>query len=500
MYEKYKERVIREKAYSRLIPFFENIYYLFLRKLKNSDEIPIFENLPTHKVTDAPDDDEGLLKELRKYFEVKRLILFKRNADAVEMLEKEDMPDKNNPTSVLLWTVKGEALFECRKKKDTEKNEKNDKDDIDKAIDCFEEAIMTDEKYALAHLGIANALFKKYKDMNYNEDKDLKKELKAAEDLGAKAQVAEQYGYMHQQYGNKEEAISNYEKAIDWDPCMVTALRFLAPYYCDIMQTKKALNILNRAGNLMQNDDPDIDFLKGSVHLKEGGRERKYKKADEHLKKAGEYLKKAGDRYEILNDSYFHSLSKELLKEIEVDTKTREKLENNNDNPVAKILWQTIAQRIDYTVFHNQEKFLDFIAPKLSETVSHDIIFEVLRRWNSYTPIIADNYYTSRGGGYFIKIKGKGIVVDPGFNFIDNFREAGHKFNEIDAVLITHAHNDHTADIESILTLLYRYNKEFRGEKTYNREKTIRAEMAMFYNKEITCTEEDFKKDCNNAY
>ncbi|MFZ3132947.1 MAG: MBL fold metallo-hydrolase, partial [Desulfosporosinus sp.] len=129
-----------------------------------------------------------------------------------------------------------------------------------------------------------------------------------------------------------------------------------------------------------------------------------------------------------------------------------------------------------------------------------DITFEVLRRWNSYTPIIADNHFASKGGGYFIKIKGKGIVVDPGFNFIDNYREAGHKFHEIDAVLITHAHNDHTADLESILTLLHRYNEELKGEETFNRDNTIRADMAMFYNKEITCTEKGFKEDCNNEF
>jgi hypothetical protein len=34
----------------------------------------------------------------------------------------------------------------------------------------------------------------------------------------------------------------------------------------------------------------------------------------------------------------------------------------------------------------------------------------------------------------------------------------GFKVADIDAILITHAHNDHTVDFESILTLIYKYN------------------------------------------
>jgi len=88
--------------------------------------------------------------------------------------------------------------------------------------------------------------------------------------------------------------------------------------------------------------------------------------------------------------------------------------------------------------------------------------FEVLRRWNSYTPIVADNFHISKGGGYFLKIGQQGIVIDPGFNFIDNFRGEGHRFHEIDTIIISHAHNDHTSDLESILTLLHKYNEKAR--------------------------------------
>jgi len=100
-------------------------------------------------------------------------------------------------------------------------------------------------------------------------------------------------------------------------------------------------------------------------------------------------------------------------------------------------------------------------------------IFEVLRRWNSYTPLVGDIFRASKGGGYFYKVNDCGIVIDPGFNFIENFKSAKHQFNEIDHVLVTHAHSDHTADIESILTLLHEYNKDIIGDYDYPGRHTI---------------------------
>ena len=82
----------------------------------------------------------------------------------------------------------------------------------------------------------------------------------------------------------------------------------------------------------------------------------------------------------------------------------------------------------------------------------------------------------SLGGGYFLQIAGKGIVIDPGFNFIEIFKNAGHYFAEINTVILSHAHNDHTADLESILTLLNKYNSEIKSSDD-ERKNTIRKEV-----------------------
>ncbi len=91
--------------------------------------------------------------------------------------------------------------------------------------------------------------------------------------------------------------------------------------------------------------------------------------------------------------------------------------------------------------------------------------FLVLRKWNSYTPAIpTDEDERSRGGGYFIYHRGKGIIIDPGYNFIENFHQAGCRIHDIDTIVITHAHNDHTIDFESICSLLHQYNRALLRE------------------------------------
>jgi hypothetical protein len=88
----------------------------------------------------------------------------------------------------------------------------------------------------------------------------------------------------------------------------------------------------------------------------------------------------------------------------------------------------------------------------------------VLRRWNSFTPAITRGWKPSRGGGYFLSWQGKGIVIDPGVHFTENFFIEGFRVCDIDAVAITHAHYDHTAALEAIYTLIYEFNDRIENE------------------------------------
>jgi tetratricopeptide (TPR) repeat protein len=99
-----------------------------------------------------------------------------------------------------------------------------------------------------------------------------------------------------------------------------------------------------------------------------------------------------------------------------------------------------------------------FLEPTRSFAKDRSLLF-VLREWNSFTPSIPDWHETDRGGGYFICHAGQGIVIDPGFDFLQSFAKTGGRVADIDHIIVTHAHPDHTAEFESLLTLVYEYNK-----------------------------------------
>ncbi|QLA18788.1 tetratricopeptide repeat protein [Desulfolutivibrio sulfoxidireducens] len=94
-------------------------------------------------------------------------------------------------------------------------------------------------------------------------------------------------------------------------------------------------------------------------------------------------------------------------------------------------------------------------------------VFLVLRKWNSYTPIIPAKELDERslGGGYYLRHNNHGVVIDPGLNFIENFSNAGLRMADIDTIVITHSHNDHTADLESLLTMAYKFNENNQSHR-----------------------------------
>ena len=91
----------------------------------------------------------------------------------------------------------------------------------------------------------------------------------------------------------------------------------------------------------------------------------------------------------------------------------------------------------------------------------------VLRDWNSFSPILRRELRRedSRGpdqrlgGGYFLVWKGHGIVIDPGLDFVTQLYRKGLSITDVDTVVITHCHLDHTRDVESLVDLNYRYNQ-----------------------------------------
>ncbi|HVN67596.1 MAG TPA: MBL fold metallo-hydrolase [Candidatus Sulfotelmatobacter sp.] len=88
-------------------------------------------------------------------------------------------------------------------------------------------------------------------------------------------------------------------------------------------------------------------------------------------------------------------------------------------------------------------------------------VLRTIHKWNSASPLYSGGI--SQGGGYFLTLRNargeiKGIAIDPGYDFFDIFRDLGLGIADIDAIIITHDHDDHTESVEAILSLLAKYN------------------------------------------
>jgi hypothetical protein len=100
----------------------------------------------------------------------------------------------------------------------------------------------------------------------------------------------------------------------------------------------------------------------------------------------------------------------------------------------------------------------------------------ILRRWNSFSPgLFRRDAMGSLGGGYLVRINKlalgikdeedtiENIIIDPGYNFIQNFCSENFSINEIDTVIVTHSHLDHCADLRPLMDLIFQFNKRFES-------------------------------------
>lgn len=103
----------------------------------------------------------------------------------------------------------------------------------------------------------------------------------------------------------------------------------------------------------------------------------------------------------------------------------------------------------------------DLNIPRFVDKAVGADILKTLHKWNSSSPLFSTGI--SQGGGYLLTLKNhlgavKAIAIDPGYGFIDIFRDMDLSIIDLDAIIITHDHDDHTESMESILSLLAKHN------------------------------------------
>lgn len=106
-----------------------------------------------------------------------------------------------------------------------------------------------------------------------------------------------------------------------------------------------------------------------------------------------------------------------------------------------------------------------------SKNLKNHITFIAARRWNSWTPsqpsnrqkpsslaVGSDFLKKKTGGGYIVSDGKTRIAVDPGYGFLEMiYRWYGITVKDIDAIVITHDHPDHSNELSNILALRYVY-------------------------------------------
>ncbi len=119
-------------------------------------------------------------------------------------------------------------------------------------------------------------------------------------------------------------------------------------------------------------------------------------------------------------------------------------------------------------VDNSKEGFKEVVT--LERTIKKDEFFlAVLKKWNSTSPKYPLNrlseyrnyfkYDYTCGGGYFLVIGGYGLVIDPGYKFLETFYENGFVPRDIDGIYVSHAHEDHCIDFEPIFSVLHKAKK-----------------------------------------
>ena len=419
-YEEILDRLSKALALKPPGPMLEEIYW--------TDGVA---NIKLKKYKEALDDFNQAInlnpKEAALYVNrAAAYIGLDRSDDALKDLDKAtDL----NPKLVPAYLSKGKI---CRIK-----------GQFEKALEAFRHVIELQPKntegyfqlaYTFEHLG--------------QYDKALEEHTKV---LDLNPNYAHVYTHIGIDYGNLcayETSISNFSKAIKLDPKEDLAYLCRGYAYSAIGNYAQALADYERAIKLRPSSS-DAYLGKGKALCYVVDEKLSFKERREYNKRVSNSFRKALEtadspkskklaRWWIRFSKRFCDSSAENRKRLKI---------------FAEIYEHALETNLFATVYDEKNRFTKFMSR--SKTFSKtECFYEILRRWNSFTPVIPGKSRSNLGGGYFFACDGKGIVIDPGYDFIENFVESDFSLADIDIIVLTHAHDDHTADFEAILSLL----------------------------------------------
>ncbi len=83
--------------------------------------------------------------------------------------------------------------------------------------------------------------------------------------------------------------------------------------------------------------------------------------------------------------------------------------------------------------------------------------WEDVQKEDELAALLPDPRRAARGG-YYLRWNGKGIVINPGYHFLERFHAQGYFIKDIDLVIVTRAQEDSHAEIQNIHALNHQHN------------------------------------------
>jgi tetratricopeptide (TPR) repeat protein len=174
--------------------------------------------------------------------------------------------------------------------------------------------------------------------------------------------------------------------------------------------------------------------------------------------------------------------------------------EKTDDNPKKELRFCTqllTGALIHDRLMSNEKTFDNALFGRTPSKIQGNGLVEliILRRWNSFSPSLSRRYAVSLGGGYLLRIRKLkpdntenlwfNVVIDPGYNFLLNFHSENFKVQDIDAVVVTHSHSDHCAELSGIMDLIHQINKRRNKIENESEENKVKKRIYLLLSKGV---------------
>ena len=141
-------------------------------------------------------------------------------------------------------------------------------------------------------------------------------------------------------------------------------------------------------------------------------------------------------------------------------------LEEHKKLGLATDICTALEQRVRGFQKAQNEMIQNYLELYNKRTAIPDHFFSVLHGWhfqpsdnfNTGLPMLTERSRKS-SGGFFLRWNGKGIAINPGLHFLDNFHKQGLHIKDIDFVIVTRDNPEAYADVREIYELNAQFNK-----------------------------------------